>query len=82
MKWISEDKKSALDLDKIAYWVYSTKEDAKLHNSKETTNGLFHFTMDESDCLEVYIGGEGPLTFKGKDAQEIYRLLISQKEVL
>jgi metal-responsive CopG/Arc/MetJ family transcriptional regulator len=82
MKWISTDKKSALDLDKIAYWVYSTEEDAKLHNRKEEINSAFHFSMEESDCLEVYIGGEGPLTFKGKEAQEIYKLLSSQKEVL
>lgn len=81
MKWISKDKKSALDLDKIAYWTYSTKEDAKTHNTKEV-NGTFHFTMEEIDCLEVYISGDGPLTFKGQDAQEIYKLLISQKEVL
>lgn len=33
-------------------------------------------------ALEVYIGGQNPIMFYNKDAEEIYNMLISSKEVI
>jgi len=73
MKWISKDKKSSLDLDKIGYWQYISLEDAKKQNS---------YLGNETNRLKVFIGGCDPVVFRGEDADEIYEMLINKKEII
>jgi hypothetical protein len=43
---------------------------------------LIVFWAYKSGSLEVYAGSEIPLLFNGSDAEEIYKMLTSRKEIL
>ena len=84
---MSKDGKSGLDLDKIGYWKYQSLEEAVLYNrnamkARKDFEGGFVPLKNEMDELEIYMGGDGPLTFKGEDAVEIYKMLLSCREVI
>lgn len=85
MKWRSKDGKQVLDLSKVAYWKYVSKEDNVALNKqyKDLTQrdpGAFFPHFDEVSSIEIYFGGDGPLTFKGDDANEIYTALTKVDE--
>jgi hypothetical protein len=87
MIWTSKDGKSGLDLDKIGYWKYQSREEAVLYNEdmkkrRESFIGGFIPLKEERDELEVYMGSDGPLTFTEEDAVEIYKMLLSRREVI
>lgn len=88
MKWKSKDGKEGLDLDKIGYWKYTSLEDAQAFNAgvKEMQlrepESCFTLLKNERNELEIYMGGDGPLIFTGDEAEEVYKMLISRKEVI
>ena len=84
MIWKSKDGKQALDLSKVAYWKYVPKEDwASINQQNKKSNAdVWEQVYEERNTLEIYFGGDGPLTFSGETAEEIYNMLISQPEVI
>ncbi len=82
MKWFNSAKTQCLDLDKIAFWEYLSKADAKAYNEKakdvmQKTPGAFAMLRIEEDTLKVHIGGSDALTFTGEEAVIVYNLLTS-----
>lgn len=87
MKWYNSNKTECLDLSKIVYWKYMSKFDAEEYNrsikyKNPDVYGAFYPILEQCTNLEVYIGNGDPITFKGSDAEEIYKLLTTTKEVL
>ena len=86
--WRSQDRKRVLDLTKIIYWQFLTKEDANEENNKyrkschsESCGKIMYPDINYNE-LRIYVGGSYPLIFRGEEADEIYNILQSQKEVL
>lgn len=79
--WRNQNNTKRLDLTKVAYSKFISKESIKAANDKireqikGSEPGTFFPFQDEKDILEVYISGDGPLTFEGQDALDIYTLL-------
>ena len=89
MKWVNKTNTESLDLDKIAYWKFYSKKSAIRFNQnidRQTTeddDAEFLVKVPERSSLELYFGGDGPITIDGQDADEIYNLLITtKKEIL
>lgn len=84
--WVSKNGKQSLNLTSIAYWKYRSKEDAIEVNEKAKESvkdeDEFIYLEEETSTLEVYIGGCGPLIFSDKEADEIYKLLTEEKQIL
>lgn len=88
MKWINKTGTELLDLDRIGYWKYQPVQSARDYNElirqkiKEGSDGAFYIKKEEISILEVYIGSDSPLVFKEEDADEIYNILISKKNII
>lgn len=89
MKWTSKDGKQELDLSKIAYWKYVSKEDVcelnaecKRQMEEKKSTGAFYPYFEEQSELQVYFGGNGSIRFSGEEADDIYNKLISQRQIL
>ena len=85
---MNKTKTASLDLDRVGYWTYISALDSILYNKmidekiKNGSDMAFYIKKEETNILEIYIGGDSPLLFKGEDANDIYTLLIAQKEVI
>ena len=82
MIWKSKDEKQALDLSKVAYWKYVSKDWAFINQQNGINDPDWTPIYEEQNILEIYFGGNVPITFYGENADEIYNMLISQKEVI
>ena len=76
MKWISKNKKIMLDTDSITCWEYRSKEDIESSKELHKKEYLKHYQID---TIYVLIGG-GSQVFRGEDAEEIYRMLLTDKK--
>ena len=66
MKWYNKDKTRCLDISKVGYWDYSP--------SKYTP-------IEMGSALSVSVNGD-KVAFYDEEADEIYKLLTSEREVL
>lgn len=83
MKWFDKYNRQCLDLDKIAYWRYLSKDEAIAYNTaaklRMQSPGSFVMLKTEEAALEIHFGGSDSLTFTGSEAEEIYKILTENK---
>jgi hypothetical protein len=87
MKWYNKKQTVCLDLDRVAYWSYTSQEeidDYKIKQKKmrEQDPSAFMVSPLENTQIEIYISGGGPLIFNGEDADQIYKMLTSERKIL
>ena len=79
--WRNKDNTKALKLASVDYWNFTSAEEVN-KNIKE--GGPFAAIIDmftDGAILQMNVNGAS-ITFQGDEAEEVYKILLSQKEVL
>ena len=79
-KWFDKNKTKCLHIDKISFWHYTSAEEMTVQNIaffKRVGKGQ----TEVQSRLEVVVDGY-ELSFEGEEADDIYNILHSQKELL